>query len=500
MSTAEFSQTMNLNPVERFKRVQSSSVNESQSYTGFNSDSISHKAPTAKPSNKAINNNPNQIEQSKSALAPKQDHIPAQIKPLHYDDNKNGSNTINEDDNTLQPPSGIASVLSDNTHQNNNSILSKALRLGSNVAGSATPSIVPSSLNKNTHTEDQSWQSKVEDGAKHAISSAADSARLVVTTAAMLGMGSILQASSYLKGIVGVVGGSGENVDSIKDGIGSVANTALKGYAYPVDIASTLVNVAEVSTLEGPRAGINQIKKDFAGDIHILSDDTLDWVGTNKDKFIQAQEAFGLNDMGEENLNNETLTATGLAISEELNRRGNTINEFFDWAQDSYVSSTGRVAAAGFLSPHIGAGNINVPTAQNLATGLEDLPNTAHPDMLELKDMILGTKEKLAQYIVTEKGNIMVGSAIMYLIQKDIKKYHFFAAHKKNKGEFNADIIQNLVDIWREGPKRIDRMSENQQETSVNNKLYIPKSKHYGTIISDENVAKLIRILFQKHK
>ena len=353
-------------------------------------------------------------------------------------------------------------------------------------------SATPPSLSKNTHPEDKSFLSTVGDGVNYAISSAADAAKSSVQATGVLGALYAFKAADSLKSTVGYAGGS----DSIKDGIDTVGNIAAGTSIYTGHVASRVINAGEVSTQEGPGAGYRQLKEDLTGDIPRLRTETLDWVKTNKDTIMQAQEAFGVNLLGKKNMNDEMLLSTVLAISEEFNRKGNPANRLIDWAQDGIVSSYGRVVDMGDLSPNIGAGNINLPTAEKLATRLNDLPNPNHPDMKELKRKVLGSEAELSRYILTAKGTAMVGGAIMYLIKKDIKNDHFFAEYQANKNEFNVDKIQNLVDIWREGPTRIDRMRGNQQKAKKNNQAYEPMPKHFGLNISDKNATDIKYILY----
>ncbi len=80
----------------------------------------------------------------------------------------------------------------------------------------------------------------------------------------------------------------------------------------------------------------------------------------------------------------------------------------------------------------------------------------------------------------------MVGMTIMYLVHKDYQKKNLLPEDMPH-----AEYIQNLVDSWREGPPRIERIKARKEEAAKQGKQYYPRSKHSDTSITQDNLNKI---------
>lgn len=93
--------------------------------------------------------------------------------------------------------------------------------------------------------------------------------------------------------------------------------------------------------------------------------------------------------------------------------------------------------------------------------------------------------------MLTAEGTFMIGNSIMYLIIKDVESNNLLPSSMTE-----MDIIQNLVDIWREGPSRIVRMKENRKKVENKGGTYFPEHKHENSNISEENYNNMHHIIY----
>ncbi len=272
----------------------------------------------------------------------------------------------------------------------------------------------------------------------------------------------------------------------LRSAAGYIAEASKEGHDT-IDYADLIQREALNATIIANNAGVSQglkyLKNKIAGDIPRYSQETTEWLKIVQPTIKGASPVFG---------NNKILTlSTAMAAGEELNRRGYLANKIIDSTQDQIVALTGEVPSRGIISPNIGAANINMETAQNLKSRLQELPNQNHPDMIEMKQKVLGEEKELSQYLLTAKGTFMLGNSIMHLIMQDVEQHNLFPDDMPEK-----DVIQNLVDIWREGPDRIERMLENKAEAEREGKTYYPEHKHQHNNITEENLQDLMRIIY----
>ncbi len=272
----------------------------------------------------------------------------------------------------------------------------------------------------------------------------------------------------------------------LRSAAGYIAEASKEGH-NTIDYADLVqreaLNATIIANNSGLGVGVKYFKDKVAGDIPRFTKDTIEWLEVVQPTIKEVSTIFG---------NNYILAqATSMAACEELNRRGYHINKLIDGGQDQIVSWTGKVLSAGEISPNIGAANINMDSSRNLKSRLQELPNPNHPDMIEMKQKVLGTEKELSQYLLTAKGTFMLGNSIMYLLMKDVEQHNLFPDDMPEK-----DVIQNLVDIWREGPDRIERMLENKAKAERQGKTYYPTHKHQHNNVTEENLNDLMRIIY----
>lgn len=233
------------------------------------------------------------------------------------------------------------------------------------------------------------------------------------------------------------------------------------------------------------------LKDTFAGDIHRYTPETMNWLKDVQPTLREIQPVFG---------DNEILTlATAMAACEELNRHGNFLTRHTDAIQDKIVADKGEISPlGGFVSPHLGVANINYATAKDLRNRFKELPNLNHPYMQEMHQKIHGSEKELSQYMLTAQGTFMLGHSIMYLIMKDVQTNKLFPdEHSEADRNFSkTDKIQNLIDIWRQGPTRIKLMIENKAKAEAEGLIYSPIHKHQGKTMTELNYNDAYPIIY----
>ncbi len=278
-----------------------------------------------------------------------------------------------------------------------------------------------------------------------------------------------------------------QNLNEQKQRNVSYFNRLANDYVEAVNIKSKLqlhaANTMIDTASEIRSDPVEYFKKTFGGDVPRFTQNTVDWVRKIQQEIKQVESIFD---------SNQILTlSTIMAVCEERNRRDRIANNISDLAQDKYVEHIGSIKSFGVLDPHIGPGNINYDTARDLKNRFEELPNLDMQDMQELKRMIYGTEAELSRYILTAKGTFMIGHSLMYLIEKDIAKYNLFPEEMTRE-----DKLQNLVDIWRQGNSRINKMIDNKANTEKNERTYYPKHKHDDSNITIKNLHDIYPIIY----
>ena len=211
-------------------------------------------------------------------------------------------------------------------------------------------------------------------------------------------------------------------------------NDYIKTVMIRSKIQARASNIIADKVVEIAKDPAEYLKNKVAGDVPKLTPKTLDWVKIVQPEIKRVESIYGTN---------KILTlATTMAVSEELNRRDQVMNNLGDSIQDYYVDRVGKINNMLILSPHIGAGNINYETARSLIHRFNELPNINTFHMQNMKRKIIGTEKELSQYMLTAHGTLMIGNSIMYLIIKDVESNNLLPASMSE-----IDIIQNLVDI-----------------------------------------------------
>lgn len=226
-------------------------------------------------------------------------------------------------------------------------------------------------------------------------------------------------------------------------------------------------------------------KDKYSSDIPMLSKESIDLIKRNSSNFADAQKLFSAD--------SEVMKALALAGAEEYNRNFNVANELTNHIQDNYIKTFGKVMSYGeILRPDIGPFNISTKSARLAINNLQSSPIAHSPEMQEIFK-ICETEAGLARYLLTERGAIMIGTAIMMphvvqlapYISENMKEVKATAKEEAIKMK-NANIAQHLANLWRQGDTRMKIIQDNKLRAEAAGASYYlkhgyndPKSANY---------------------
>ena len=225
---------------------------------------------------------------------------------------------------------------------------------------------------------------------------------------------------------------------------------------------------ADVLGLKGEKCG------------HAYTDEAIKWLETHYRSFLDVANEFDLSD--------DVILAAAMAVTEEYSNRKN-VHALSDLIQDTMIRAGLLLYIDDFWRPDVGPGNINIDTAMTLKNKIASDLSYKLESKKEVNSKF-GSKIEMAQYLLTADGTALIGALEMHRVTR-----RYLSEDKYKADDMSiANKIQNMVDIWREGDGRYDRMDEKLQK---NNK-HVPEHKYKNQpnipIHNYETIRKIMKL------